>query len=364
LSTPLGLNLQTTLEAEGLQVERFPLDGGAYVLVCDRGGRVFGPIFPGEESVHWLNPVLESREATHEFVGNGGWNVGGERFWVAPEIQFNVRDRNRFWQTLAVQPQMDPAHWTLERTGESIDLSARMMLEAYNIARGSVGVDVHRRVRSVANPLHQLDERDRLMHGVSYAGYEQEITIRAQSDDGVSCATWLLLQLSPPGTVFIPTTGAPRFADYFEPVDESVCRSTMSGLALRLSGRRRYKIGVSTVSSTGRLAFLSEPRGKEGDSFLVVRNYFNDPSSAYLEEPPALKGISGHSAFVYNDDGNGGGFGELECVGLPVGGPHPAERTETFQAWTFRGRSESLKGIAHLLVGTIVDEGWSDGDLA
>jgi len=356
LSTPLGQNLQTALETEGIRVERLPLDGDACILVCDRGGRVFGPFFPGEASAHWLNPVLESREAAHEFVRGGGWNVGGERFWVAPEIQFNVRDRSRFWQTLAVQPQMDPATWTLKRAEESIDLSASMTLDAYTIASGHVAVDVHRRIQPVANPLHQFEERDKLMQGVSYAGYEQQITVRAQSDEGASCSAWLLLQLSPPGTVYIPTTGEPSYVDYFEPVDEAACRSTQFGLTLRLTGRRRYKIGVASVSSTGRLAFLSEPRGKAGESFLVIRNYFNDPSSTYQEEPPALKGTAGHSAFVYNDDGDGGGFGELECVGLPVGGHHPEERTETFQAWTFRGRAESLRRIARCMVGTIVDE--------
>ena len=99
---------------------------------------------------------------------------------------------------------------------------------------------------------------------------------------------------------------------------------------------------------TGRVGFFKRLPG--GRAELVVRNFFNDPSSEYLEEPAAKPGCRGLSVHVYNDGGVFGGFGELECNGRTIGGA-AGRKGRTISALVLYGEEEKILAIAGVLLG-------------
>jgi hypothetical protein len=78
-------------EQAGLRFDVLNLQNDYRVIVTQRGGRIFGP-FLGEagESILWANECHKSRESFEAFIYSGqdwSWNVGGDRVWIAPELQ-------------------------------------------------------------------------------------------------------------------------------------------------------------------------------------------------------------------------------------------------------------------------------------
>jgi hypothetical protein len=85
---------------------------------------------------------------------------------------------------------------------------------------------------------------------------------------------------------------------------------------------------------------------------LLVRNFFNNPSSIYSEEPPETKGKRGNSIHVYNDNGMFGGFGEIECNGQTIGGTSNKNSSkDDMSLWIYSGKKERIKKIAKILLG-------------
>ncbi len=90
------------------------LQDGATIVVTQRGARIFGPFLaPDAPSLNWVNAAFGSTSAFRTFLSEGIWNLGGERVWIGPEIQFGVRDRTDFWNSLVVQNAMDPGAFVM-----------------------------------------------------------------------------------------------------------------------------------------------------------------------------------------------------------------------------------------------------------
>jgi len=89
------------------------------VLVSPLGGRVLG-LYPAPDvNVLWVNPKLESEATAAGFLADPGWvNMGGHRSWISPEIETNVGDAGRFWETYEVPKAMDPAHFHAVTAGD------------------------------------------------------------------------------------------------------------------------------------------------------------------------------------------------------------------------------------------------------
>jgi hypothetical protein len=83
-----------------------------------------------------------------------------------------------------------------------------------------------------------------------------------------------------------------------------------------------------------------------------VRNFFNNPSTIYNEEPVERPGFFGDSVHVYNDSGALGGYGELECAGQTIGGVSGKLRmTDEFLMWLYVGTPGKLNAISQILLG-------------
>lgn len=348
-----------------------PLHDGAQALVTERGARVLGLFMnPKSHNLLWTNQAaFRSLDDFQQFVTQGGWNLGGERIWIAPEIQYNVRDRSNFWGTLSVPPQMDPGIWRLSDStavGDAppktpkinIETRSDFVLTAHNLATNDQIFFIERFIAPVANPLRHYHHYAELESEVKYAGYFQQVTLDAEHTSTVS-EVWNLVQLNAGGQLIIPCAPVVTASDYFGHVPAEVRqihRGDVPHLRIPITGRQQYKVGYQSFSMTGRMGYWHML--PDSHEYLLIRTFFNNPSNLYAEEPPDQPGVNGHSVHVYNDGGEFGEdtpFGEMECTGQTVcGGTRITledATTDTFILWAYTGSSVAIRQIAHLLLG-------------
>lgn len=341
---------QQTLAAASEVYAVLPIGEGSAALITQRGGRVLG-VFPAEDAPNllWTNrAALSDAAAQRAFAEAGAWNLGGERLWIAPEIQYNVRNRADFWGTLHVPTAMDPAAYTLEADGGQVTLRAQMALDAYNLATGTQQLSVERVYQPVPNPLPRATRA-----GVVYGGYEQRVTLRATQPD-IPAEAWNLIQLPAGGELIILSLPEVEAVDYFGSVPAAARMVHTEGtphVRLALTGRQQFKVGYRAWCMIGRMGYWRTL--PDGRAALLVRAFFNNPSNPYAEEPPAAVGERGFSVHVYNDGGEFGGdqsFGEMECSGTTLIHGR-TEAVDTFLLWAYVGPAEDLKVIGRLLLG-------------
>ena len=339
------------LSEHGLAYLELDLPSGGRLLVSQRGGRLM-PFLPSGESVLWLSPALGDSEAFAAFLRRDDWNLGGERLWIAPEIQFTIRDRRDFWGSYALSPAMDPGDWTLEAAdgGRACVLRQEAELPAYNLASGRKRLAVERHVRPALDPLRARGAVAGTVEGVTFHGYENDIVLRELEPNDIGAQAWSLIQLNPGGWVHLPTLSSVTPREYFEPVRAEHRWSVPDALELSITGAHRYKVGVDARQHLGRVAYLRPLDATR--ACLIVRSFFNNPSSDYLEEPADRPGVSGDSIHVYNDDGNAGGFGEIECYGQALGGEgRRTTAADTTALWIYHGHPAAITEVAQRLLG-------------
>jgi len=341
-------DVQARLTEQGMASASLQLAGGGSLLVCERGGRLM-PFGADGESVLWLSPALAQRERFAAFHARGDWNLGGERVWIAPEIQFTIHDRRDFWGSYSLPAAMDPGTWRLESSGDG-DCALRQEAElaAHNLATGVKRLRVERRVRSVADPLRSLSEGAGA--DVAFMGYEHDTVVRDLEPNAIGAQSWNLIQLVPGGSVFVPLLTPVVQRDYFEPVGEERQRLSDDLVELSITGAHRYKVGYGSAHHLGRVGYV---RALDAScARLLVRAFFNNPSTRYLEEPASKPGENGDSVHVYNDDGNAGGFGEIECYGQALGGEGGrVVSSDTTVLWMYTGAFAGVAQVARMLLG-------------
>ena len=346
--------LRETLESAGEAHHVLPLDDGMSVVLTRRGARVLG-LFPGAgaDNLFWTNAALTSAERLQAFVAAGNWNLGGERCWIAPEIQYNVRDRRDFWGTLNVPAAVDPGDYRFEVAGSAVRFSQTITLEAFNTARGVAELEITRTIHPISNPLAPLQDSFSLMDGVRYGGYAQETTLTNLGDESICSEIWNLIQLNAGGQMIILSTPDVEASDYCGEVPPEARVVADNHVRLHMTGASQYKVGYKAATLLGRLAYWN--RLADSQEYLFVRQFNNDASNVYAEEPPDLPGVQGHSVHVYNDGGEFGGdvrFGELECSGRTVGGQSGRSTAQdTFSLWAYVGSHAQISRIARVLLG-------------
>jgi hypothetical protein len=353
--TPTFDQLTRSLEARGLPYGVLALGNEIRLVLTERGGRLMGPFLPDGTSVGWINPMLADAGSLGRFLESGDWNMGGDRVWIAPEVQYLATDRDRFNETCVIPEQMDPGSWALARldaVAHRWSLRHRATLEAYSLARGRKTVDVERQVGPALNPLRSLREAGSLMAGVRYAGWEHVVTLTEKVADDIVSETWNVLQVRPGSSMLIPCSPRIEISEiggYRDPVPEAARTVRGNHLRIDVTGDRQWKIGLRAAHVAGRLGCLF-PLGR-GDLCLLVRHFDSNPSALYSEESFDQPGNNGNSVHVYHDDGELGGFGELECNGQAIGRPTGrSASTDAFTTWLYVGGATVIAEIAvHLL---------------
>lgn len=343
--------LISRLEENNLPYGVLPLQNDILAVITQRGGRIYPFLDEDSSCLFWVNGAFAQPQAFKDFLDSGHWNLGGDRIWIAPEVQYSISDRNDFNGSFHLQEQMDPGHYQLEPTHNGAwRLHQDCIMDAHILASGQKELHIDRLVRKVDDPLRFLDDYPTLIEGVKYGGYEQLVTMEEKSQDDIVSEVWSLIQLNPGGTLYIPTLPCVEYTDYLAPVDEAFFKMYPNHVSLKITGDRNYKHGYKSSGVLGRLGYLSVL--EDGISCLVIRNFFNNPSAHYSEEAAHIPGRRGHSIHVYNDDGGLGGFGELECNGQTIGGA--SGRSSAFEQlvlWIYSGDSDKVKNIAFRLLG-------------
>jgi hypothetical protein len=340
------------LEENNLPFGELMLQNDVTIILSQHGGRIFGPFLTKDsESIFWTNDALARPDTFKEFLRSGDWNIGGDRMWIAPEIQYHVPDRSDFWGSVFWPEQVDPGTYALEQPeSRQWRLSQDMALQAYNLASGQKELHLERLIRQVQDPLRNLGSYAQLIDGVLFAGYEQVVTLTERTRDDIVSEAWSLTQLNPGGVLVIPASPRVEYTDYYQPIDDSLQTIYPGHVRLKITGNRQYKVGYKSAHVFGRLAYFNHL--DDGQAYLIVRNFFNNPSAPYAEEPDHTPGCRGHSIHVYNDDGNAGGFGELECNAPTIGGDTGrSSSTDELVLWLYVGAPDMVREIGFHLLG-------------
>jgi hypothetical protein len=328
------------------------LEGNAALMISERGGRIMGPFFDlDDDGIFWLNPALADPGKFHEFLAENQWNMGGDRFWIAPEVQYIYQDRTRPAESTAIPPAMDPGSFRLEQAGgESWRLTNQMALEAFNTAQGIKSLQLEVVIRPAADPLRFLSEYHILRQHVRYTGYDQYVVLKENNTDDIMSSAWNVIEIQPGGQVIIPISPLFETANYESlSVDENYQSIHPGYVALKVTGDRIYKTGYQAAHVTGRFGYYHET-ARSAD--LIIRSFSNNPSSPYFEEASDRPGRWGSSLFVYNDNGSYGGYGEMECFGQTIGGrTGRSSAADTFSLWLYRGDPVIVRRVAAHLLG-------------
>jgi len=154
-------------------------DNELRLVITQHGGRLLG-LFPdaSSESLTWLPSEWGNADSAKTMIESDAWNLGGNRCWIAPEVQYNVSDRFDFPGTLSVPSAMGPGNYTLSETvNGGWRLSQSLSITAHNLANGDKMLDVSCVIQKVPDPLRTLSNFERLSDGVRFAGYQQMITL-------------------------------------------------------------------------------------------------------------------------------------------------------------------------------------------
>ena len=335
------------LDGMGMAYQELPVGDGRTVLIIQRGGRVLGP-FEGEdgEGYFWMNGAFEEEGKFRKFVEGGCWNLGGERFWVNPELKFFCKTPETFDESYTVQPQLDPGDYTLEKKAGCVRISQSVRLKELG-GEAVKAFWVERRYTPAANPLVWMDSLKGTR--IDYCGYTQEITLEDLSPETlIPLEPWTLCQVNPGGKFVIPILGGFQFDDYYDPVGE-MQRTKLGYVELDVTGYHKYKTAYKSASTFGRIAYVSRFADRWS---VMIRNYYNDPSAPYVSEPWNRLGERGCSCYFYNDDGSNGGFGEFEHGGLTIRPDIGCARTiNTSSLWFFFADAQRIGDVMRTLLG-------------
>jgi hypothetical protein len=324
------------------------------LVVTKLGGRIFAFPQDGEAGLFWINPAFADPEQFAAFASRGEWNIGGDRVWIGPEIQFITQA----WAPrpgeapFAIPRQMDPGDFTLnslsaeERETPLCRLEQKVDLKAYTAAEGTAQVQLERVIQSIGDPLADLG----FASGVFLGGYEQRIRISALEPGTAPAEWWSVTNLHPPGEVYFAATPDVRVTDFIQPAPPEMRLGGPGYVGGRITGDYGYKLGFSMPHLLGRYAYLR--KHADGTAHLFVRLFTSSPEGRYLEQPAHAPGYTGAAAFIYNDGGGFGGFGEFECMGAAVGGEdQPRFCQDRLALWVYAGTRAELAPVMRALLG-------------
>ena len=361
---------------------------GTRLLLLPGSGRVLG-LYPAEDEANflWTHPALADSTTASAFFASSGrlsqaerlsqavWlNPGGDRTWLAPEIDLFIRDLSRQAETYAVPAALDPGNWMAVFPNRMTNTTR---LRLYHPDR-EVALRLSKRLSPAANPLLGTPIEN---GGLSYAGYTLTTTLELepQPDTPVRLGIWNLLQLPQPGQMWIPTRAPSQPQAVFGAF--SPAELTLEPHLVRwdmASPGVDAKIALKAAPLTGRVGYLRQmpiqtgPQGMQDSQAerlgnterfsptvwdLVVREFTVDPAGDYVDalwDNPSDRGRLSQAGWVFQAccvrTGNAR-FNELEYhapAAVTISGKNVSH--DESRVWAFRGSRDAVAAAAQLLL--------------
>ncbi len=326
-------------------------DGGR-LLILPEYGRVLG-LYAGEsqENFFWTNPALVNAEsATAYFRGDGWRNPGGDRTWLAPEIELFIGDLAGPEQVYVVPSALDPGQWRGEDGAHCLRLRNESAVHLKRSDR-TICFTLTKEYRPVANPLRDLAS------DFSYAGYEQTTILELEADREdalpVRLGIWNLIQLPKPGRMLVPTYHRAAPQTVFGEVPPANLTLTDNSFVWSMANTGgNAKISVKADVLTGRAGYVYPSPGDADLWNLVVRNFAINPSGDYVD---ALWNDPNDTGYAFQACAVNEGterFNELEYHAPAAATAAGWNRTcDQSQIWAFRGRFEEISTAIDVLLG-------------
>jgi hypothetical protein len=351
-------DLIATLKGIGKATELYQTNDGTRVLILPYGGRILGVFAPGsEENFLWTNSVLNSVESARAYYASDDWqNSGGDRTWLAPEVDFffpkfpNI-DIAGYWQPRA----LDPGNYELTKTAREIKLTNRLNIDAFR-SRKRVELEITKSVAAAPNPLRY--DAQISIGAIEYAGHTLLTSLKIlgpDADGAPLVGLWSLTQMPHQGELFVPTYSKTEPRIYFglldTPADEIVLSDRLVRFKMRATGE--HKIGIRAAVTTGRIGYIYPTGTKHA---LIVRNFFVNPSGEYADVPWTELEDRGYSTQACSVNSRWGMFSEMEYHVPAIGGSTGLREVEDrSQLWAFRGPREDIVKIARALLSNEIE---------
>jgi hypothetical protein len=336
--------ISETLHEAGIPSRSLIFEDGSELLLLPSGGRMLG-LFPSAEGDNflWMNPALASAGSARSFFSGKDWrNPGGDRTWLAPEIDVffsNFPDTNVYH----VPEEIDPGDYSVTGTNSKWEFKNEFRTQLSRSKELVSGV-ISKSWQTAANPLRYE------LHGgeAQYAGYTQRTKLHIYDKTTSPVGIWNLLQLPPGGEILVPTYSRARPHIYVGTVEAAELQVAEHLIRYKVARKGISKIGIPVVVSTGRIGYLYKSNGY---TTLVVRNFSVDPSGQYLDLPWNAAGVIGSPIFSTQAcfvDFELGRFAEIEYHTPVFAGQTLLE--DVSQVWAFRGEQTAIYGIARKLL--------------
>ncbi|MFC1694312.1 DUF6786 family protein [Candidatus Latescibacterota bacterium] len=347
---------QALLDALGEHTQTVILEGAEgrqMIIIPELSARVLGASISGaeDENLMWVDSTI--MDGSYWDKKPYFWNAGGLRTWIAPEDLFFV-DADKNPDSWFVPESLDPAPFRIvEQSEKEATFEADIDLVA-NIGK-VYRITLKRRIALLSDPPQELGS---LQSGIEYVGIEKEHSFTNRSDDVIGVdlpyvCLWSLLQINPSGTTLVPLKEGydpqKAYREYFNPLGD---RLAISGniISIKIDGIYRLKIGVRPEAAGKGIAFLRDDGNKRG--VLFVKMFPVDSEGIYVDKPWGTESDYGDVIELYNDDGNMGGFAEIECHGPAKKLTKGETQSHSLKLHVFRGSIPDLKTIASTLLET------------
>ena len=352
ISEVSSLHLVKVLEEVGKPARIFKTADDTSVLVLPYGGRVLG-LFAAKSArnFYWTNTALDDVKSARAFYAGNQWkNSGGDRTWLAPEVDLffpKFPQRETYFQ----QRSLDPGDYKVVETKSGFQLVNDLTVK-FSRSGEDVSLKITKGFGTAKNPLRY--ERGLPLEGLEYAGYTQYTSLeltgnskRAKERVGL----WILVQMPHGGDLLIPTFGRAEPRHIFStigtiPPEDLITTDHLIRYRMREKGE--HKISVRGVSVCNRVGYIHS----DGNRWvLIIRNFVTNPSGEYVDVPWTETDYFGYAVQACNVDSNLGTFSELEYHIPAIGGDTGATQChDTAQVWAFRGSKQQIGAIAKTLL--------------
>jgi hypothetical protein len=344
--------LMETLEAIGKPLTLWESSDGTKVLVLPYGGRVLGLFAPNDDdNFFWSNPALANAKTAREFYQGQQWhNSGGERTWLAPEVDFffpKFPNLKHYYQ----QRELDPGNYQPSSKHGMLSWATTATLTLSRSGR-KVDLEISKSLSPALNPLRY--DRSQSDAAVKYAGYSVRTTLQFTST-GVppQVGLWNLMQLPHGGDMLVPSFSYSQPKIYMGSIggDDLTVGDHLIRYRMRAAGE--HKMGVRAIALTGRAGYL---HGAGGESSLIIRNFNVNPSAEYVDVPWTETENFGFVFQACNVNSDLGAFSEMEYHVGAIGSRDGCTYSEDHsQVWGFRGPADAVKAIARRLLSSDIE---------